>query len=111
MTGNITHEIVVAYSQCPLKAFLLLRSEDHGKPHEYERLIDEHTQRNRTRYRNILKEKHVDTHLDNDPVLMIGKDALIDTPLKFRDLETDSCVLSNKKQGSSYSNSNGYSAF
>ena len=35
MEPTITTDIVVAYAQCPRKAYLLLFSPDKGEPHEY----------------------------------------------------------------------------
>ena len=104
MAHIITHEIVVAYSQCPWKAFLLLRSEGLGTPHEYVRLLEEHTHRNLIKYLAIIKKKHFSAHPSGADALTIGEDVLIDAPLKFRDLETDSCVLYKTNQGSSLGN-------
>nr|MBU1329024.1 hypothetical protein [Candidatus Omnitrophota bacterium] len=104
MTQIITHEIVVACAQCPLKAFLLLRSEDQGTQHEYVRLIEEHARRNWIRYLDIIKQEHPTVRFGNDVDLTIGKDVLIDVPLTFRDLKADSCVLYKTNQVSSFGN-------
>jgi hypothetical protein len=39
MPFEITSEIVVAYAQCPRKAYLLLYSPEQGEPHEYVRML------------------------------------------------------------------------
>lgn len=70
---QITHQIVVAYAQCPLKAFLLLRSEDLGTQHEYVRLIEEHARRNWIRYLDIIKQEHPTVRFGNDVDLTIGE--------------------------------------
>ena len=101
---QITHQIVVAYAQCPLKAFLLLRSEDQGTQHEYVRLIEEHARRNWIRYLDIIKQEHPTVRFGNDVDLTIGEDVLIDVPLKFRDLKADSCILYKTNQVSSFGN-------
>jgi hypothetical protein len=36
---TITPEIVIAYTQCPHKAFLLLNASDHGAPNDYIQLF------------------------------------------------------------------------
>ena len=102
MADSITDQIVVAYSQCPWKAFLLLRSEDHGTPHEYVRLQQEYTHSNKIKYQyqTISQDKPFRIHSGDDNILVVGENAPITTPLKFRDLETDSCVLSKIHQGS-----------
>jgi hypothetical protein len=47
----ITLDIVEAYSLCPRKAFLLLRGEPAGVPHEYVQIIEEQEAANRQAYR------------------------------------------------------------
>ena len=56
----ITSEIFVAYSQCPRKAFLLLFSEDKGKPHDYPLILEERRDQNRTRYLEKFLQSHPD---------------------------------------------------
>ncbi|EFH84811.1 hypothetical protein Krac_5919 [Ktedonobacter racemifer DSM 44963] len=43
---RITFEIVVAYSQCPQKAFFLLCTDEQGTPHEYRDMLDQQKDRN-----------------------------------------------------------------
>jgi hypothetical protein len=40
MQPLITSEVVVAYSQCPRKAYLLLFSLDISEPHEYVQILE-----------------------------------------------------------------------
>ena len=40
MQPTITSEVVVAYAQCPRKAYLLLFSPEQGQPHEYVCMVD-----------------------------------------------------------------------
>jgi hypothetical protein len=40
MKPIITSEVVVAYAQCPRKAYLLLFSSAQGELHEYVRLLE-----------------------------------------------------------------------
>jgi predicted RecB family nuclease len=46
----ITTEIIVAYSHCPRKAFLLLCTEEQGMPHEYIRILEQQKQLNQSNY-------------------------------------------------------------
>ena len=57
----ITTEIFVAYSQCPRKAFLLLFSEDRGKPHDYSFILEKRCQNNRVQYLDKFLQEHPET--------------------------------------------------
>jgi predicted RecB family nuclease len=46
----ITSEIVVAYSQCILKAYLLLSKKKEGTTHEYVKILERETEKNRQEY-------------------------------------------------------------
>ena len=54
----ITSEVFVAYSQCPLKAFLLLFADDEGVLHDYPRILEEKRQVNKTEYLKKIKQSH-----------------------------------------------------
>jgi hypothetical protein len=43
MQPTITSEVVVAYAQCPRKAYLLLFNPEQGVPHEYVRILERGT--------------------------------------------------------------------
>ena len=60
MQPTITSEVVVAYAQCPRKAYLLLCSPAQGEPHEYVRILERQQDENHARYLNRLKHKHAD---------------------------------------------------
>src|SRR2546425_65744 len=60
MESTITTDIVVAYSQCPRKAYLLLFSPDKGEPHAYIQLLEQQQRENQERYIDHLKHKHAD---------------------------------------------------
>lgn len=47
MTTPFTSEIVVAHSQCPRKAYLLLYGASPGQPHDYLRILDRRADANR----------------------------------------------------------------
>jgi predicted RecB family nuclease len=50
ITIPFTSEIVVAHSQCPRKAYLLLHGGSPGQAHEYMRILDRRADNNRERY-------------------------------------------------------------
>ena len=72
MHNTITSEILVAYSQCPRKAFLLLCTDEPGIQHEYMRILEQQKKRNQINYlhafeRPSLEEKsHSVTDLNNE---------------------------------------------
>src|SRR5262245_25227371 len=50
MTTPFTSEVVVAHSQCPRKAYLLLYGDSAGQPHEYVRILERRADANREGY-------------------------------------------------------------
>ena len=59
MPPAITPEVVVAYAQCPRKAYLLLFGPEQGEPHEYIRILKGNNTRIK-RYLDRLRQKHTD---------------------------------------------------
>ena len=60
MPPVITSEVVVAYAQCPRKAYLLLFSPDKGEPQEYVELLKQQRCIHQERYIDHLKHTHPD---------------------------------------------------
>src|SRR4249919_2734642 len=60
MEPTITPDIVVAYSQCPRKAYLLLFSPDNGESHEYVHILEQQRLANQERYLNRFQQTHAD---------------------------------------------------
>ncbi len=88
----ITSETFIAYSQCPLKAFLLLFSEDKGKPHDYPLILEERRQNNRVQYlRKFLKSQN-EAKKYNTKVFKKYK-FLVDAKLRSEQLEANCAVL------------------
>jgi hypothetical protein len=52
----IRADVVSAYSHCPRKAFLLHCTEERGTPHEYQVILEEHTNVSRTSYLAALQQ-------------------------------------------------------
>jgi predicted RecB family nuclease len=92
MAITITSQIVVAYSQCPRKAHLLMYSDERGQSHEYQQILEQ----NRLTYQN----RHLDTlrqkpnvypyNLEN---LKKGCDILINAGLAADGLQADCDIL------------------
>lgn len=85
-TPVITSELFVAYSKCPRKAFLLLFSEDQGKPHDYPLILEERRNQNRTRYLKNVSHSHPESK-NYDVKTFKKHDVLHDATLKSAQLE------------------------
>jgi predicted RecB family nuclease len=59
---QVTSDLVIAYSQCQRKAFLLLRGKVKGTQHEYVCIVEECAAANRARYISTLSNGQVDPH-------------------------------------------------
>src|SRR5437868_3405662 len=60
MEPIITTDIVVAYSQCPRKAYKLLYTDTQGTPHEYIAILEEEASKNRESHLKKIMGKHSD---------------------------------------------------
>jgi len=60
MEPIITSDVVVAYSQCPRKAYLLLFSPDKGEPHEYIQILEQPRRETQERCLNRLQQTHLE---------------------------------------------------
>jgi predicted RecB family nuclease len=77
MKPTITSEVVVAYAQCPRKAYLLLCSSDKGSPHEYVRILERQRCEHQERYLDHLKQKHADVQPYTVESLRNGNEVLL----------------------------------
>ena len=93
MAPTITSEIVVAYSQCPRKAYLLLFSSDKGEPHEYVQILEQQRQAHQERYIDHLKHTHADVQPYSLENLRKGSKVLINAHLQVDGLAADCSVL------------------
>ena len=93
MKGPITSEIVVAYSLCPRKAFLLLSGERGTAPHEYVQLIEEQAAANLAPYRKKLlaAESALGSSVPRD--LESGRKVIVDATLRADGLEAHCDIL------------------
>ncbi len=93
MKNIITSEIAVAYSYCPLKAFLLLFSDEKKEPHEYMCLLEKQASINQAKYLNALKQDNISVgHYDPDNIDN-SSDFLVEATLKAHNLEAYCDVL------------------
>src|SRR2546430_17463324 len=81
MEPIITTDLVVAYSQCPRKAYLLLFSPDKGEPHEYVQILEQQRQANQERSLNRLQQTHTDVQPYSVENLCKGSKVLINAHL------------------------------
>ncbi|MDJ0719318.1 MAG: IS66 family transposase [Prochloraceae cyanobacterium] len=88
----ITSEILVAYSQCPRKAFLLLFSKDKGKPHDYPLILEERRQNNRVQYLKKFLQSQPEARKYDTKAFKKYK-FLVDATLRSEQLETYCAVL------------------
>src|SRR5439155_14263065 len=77
MEPAITSDIVVAYSQCPRKAYLLLFSPDKGEPHKYVQILEQQRQANQERHIDHLQQRHADVQPYSVENLRKGSKVLI----------------------------------
>ena len=100
MNKIISTDVLVAYSQCPRKAYLLLCTKQKGEPHEYVRILQEEKMANQRQYINALKQKQTDVQSYAEKGLKNKCDFLVDATLQADGLEAD-CGLLVKVKGSS----------
>src|SRR6266446_2457132 len=93
MAPVITSEIVVAYSQCPRKAYFLLFSPDKGEPHEYIQILEQQRQAHQERYLNRLQHTHADVQPYLVENLRKGSQVLINARLQVDGFAADCGVL------------------
>src|SRR6266581_4251722 len=89
----IATDIVVAYSQCARKAYLLLFSPDKGEPHEYVQILEQQRYVNQERYIDHLKQTHADVHPYSVENLRQGNEILINAHLQVDGFAADCGVL------------------
>jgi predicted RecB family nuclease len=90
---TITSEILVAYSQCYRKAFLLSCTDERGLQHDYVRVLEQRRKANLIRYTGVLTQQNNDikpyTVIDLDK----GNDVLTEAILKVEGMEAYCDIL------------------
>jgi predicted RecB family nuclease len=93
MPPTITSNIVVAYAQCPRKAYLLLYSPEKGAPHEYIHILEQQQSANQEHYLDRLQRTHADVHPYSLENLREGRTVLIQARLQVDGLAAHCGVL------------------
>ncbi len=101
MHNAITSEIVVAYSQCPQKAFLLLCTEEKGTLHEYEQILQQQKLATQNQFLTTLSQTNLDIHFYTPTALTSACDVLVNATLVTEGLEAVCCMLTRVVQTSS----------
>jgi predicted RecB family nuclease len=93
MEPTITADIVVAYAQCPRKAYLLLFNPDKGEPLEYVQILEQQRREHQEKYINRLQQIHADVQPYSVENLRKGSQVLINMHLQVDGLAADCGVL------------------
>ena len=101
MPPTITSDVVVAYAQCPRKAYLLLYSPEQGQPHAYVRILEQQRRENHARYLDRLKHKHTDVPPYTAETMRHGSAVLLNACLQADGLAARCDVLSRGEEPSS----------
>src|SRR6266545_2572775 len=97
----ITAEILVAYSHCPRKAFVLLCTEEKGTPHDYVAILQQKKHDNQAKCINALGKMGLEIQPYNTNSLKGASDVLVNSTLKAEGLEAKCDVLTKVKMPSS----------
>lgn len=92
--STITTDTVVAYSQCPRKAYLLLCTGEKGSPHEYARLLEQQRQAAERKYLDILRRNKADVQPYSADALTGKHDFLTNASLEAEELAAGCAILS-----------------
>jgi len=101
MNRTINPEIVVAYVQCPRKAYLLLHSDEVGKVNEYIAILERQKSVNHNKYVGHLKQQQSDVQPYSDRNLRNGSSFLIDGKLEGKGCEAACGILTKVSSPSS----------
>ena len=97
----ITPEILVAYTQCKLKAYFLLCTDKKGTVHEYTSILEEVYRKNKERYLQNLKLKFPEADLYSPEKIKNGIPVLLEVNLTFDNLKAYAVVLTKDDRHSS----------
>src|SRR6267378_621571 len=101
MEPIITPEIVVAYSQCPRKAYNLLFTDKQGIPHEYMAILEEEASKNRESHVKKIMGKHADVAPYSPEGMHKGTPIMLEATLVSEDLQAYVDVLTRMEETSS----------
>ncbi len=101
MSRTITSEVLVAYSLCPQKAFLLLCTEEKGTLHEYEQILQQQQHATQSHSLKALLQMNLDIRSYTPAALISACDVLYNVTLKVEELEAVCSMLTKVAQPSS----------
>ena len=101
MEPTITSEVVVAYSQCTRKAYLLVFRPEQGEPHEYERILEEKLHTNRLAYFENLGYENLRVGGYDAESMSNGNTVIVQATLNVPGLQSYCDVLTPVHMGSS----------
>ncbi|MBW4565919.1 MAG: IS66 family transposase [Mojavia pulchra JT2-VF2] len=104
MAKVITSQILVAYAQCPYKAFLLMCGEPSRELHEHEQIVEQQKSHVKTKYIDVLKKDNPNVQLYQQNNLEHGIDYLINAQLSIGTLLATCCFLKKVNDKSSLGN-------
>src|SRR5439155_20478621 len=97
MVDLISAEVIVSYIQCKRKAFFLLNGKQDGRITEYVALLDEQTQKHKTRYIDELVITKPDAVPYSSNALANGNSILFNVVLNWEDLTANADFLTPKE--------------
>lgn len=100
MKTIITSDVVVAFTQCKLKAFLLL-SGTKGTPHEYISILDNETEKSREVHIGKIQDKNPQVPTYSHGAIKRGEKVLVRAVLEYADLKAYADVLTRYQDTSS----------
>ena len=101
MEPTITSDIVVAYSQCPRKAYKLLYTDKQGTPHKYISVLEEEASKNRESHVKKIMGKHSDVAPYSPEGVHKGTPIMLEATLVSEDLQAYVDVLTRMEETSS----------
>ena len=100
MSKTITSKILVAYSQCPRKAYLLIFTKEKGLSHEYLHILERQRRVTQRKYINILPQKNADVQPYSPDNLKGKHDFLVNATLEANGFAAEIAVLSKVRSNS-----------
>ncbi len=97
----ITSEVLIAYIQCSLKAFLLYCKKEKGISHEYTSILEEKARQNRVKHLNRIQARIQETEVYSSSGMKKGIPVLLEANLEFDGLAAYADVLTKVEELSS----------
>ena len=102
MKKTITSEIVIGYSQCPRKAYLLLCTKERGTQHEYIQILEKQRQTAQRNYIEDLRQENADVQSYSLDKFREGHKYLVNAILEADGYSTKCAALSKVRTHSAF---------